>query len=66
MKKNLIKSWKTTLIGFIIIIASIISVFKIPSINWADASIPLTIGIALLFSPDTALNKISSVFTKKA
>ena len=64
--KNVMKGWKTTIIGCAIIIASIVSVLNNKNMSWADASIPLTIGIALLFSPDTALNKISSVFTKKA
>lgn len=64
--KNIIKSWKTSLIGLVIIISSIISVFTNEAITWADASISLTIGIALLFSPDTMINKISTVFTKKS
>jgi len=64
--KNIIKSWKTSLIGLVIIISSIISVFTNEAITWADASISLTIGIVLLFSPDTMINKISTVFTKKS
>lgn len=64
--KNIIKSWKTSLIGLVIIISSIISVFTNETITWADASISLTIGIVLLFSPDTMINKISTVFTKKS
>jgi len=64
--KNIIKSWKTSLIGLVIIISSIISVFTNKAITWADASISLTIGIVLLFSPDTMINKISTVFTKKS
>jgi hypothetical protein len=64
--KRIIKSWKTSLIGSIVIIASIISVFTNNGITWADASISLTIGVALLFSPDTMINKISTVFTKKS
>lgn len=63
--KNIIKGWKTTIVGASIIIASIVSVFNNKSMTWADASIPLTIGVALLFSPDTMINKISTVFTKK-
>ena len=63
--KNLVESWKTTMIGLIVILAAIISVFTISTINWIDASVPLTIGIALMFSPDTMIDKISKVFTKK-
>lgn len=63
--KNLVESWKTTMIGLIIILASIVSVFTNSTMNWTDASIPLTIGIALMFSPDTMINKISTVFRKK-
>lgn len=64
--KRIIKSWKTSLIGSVVIIASIISVFTNNEMTWADASISLTIGVALLFSPDTMINKISTVFTKKS
>ena len=63
--KNLVESWKTTMVGLIVILAAIISVFTISTINWIDASVPLTIGIALMFSPDTMIDKISKVFTKK-
>ena len=63
--KNIIKSWKTTIIGLLITGASVVSVFMNKA-SWTEASVPLTIGIALIFSPDTMINKISTVFTKKS
>lgn len=64
--KNIIKSWKTSVIGLLVIVASVVSVFTETGMTWADASIPLTIGVALLVSPDSMINKISTVFTKKS
>lgn len=62
---NLTKSWKTTLIGSVILMAAIISVFVSNSITWMDASIGIGIGLALLFAPDSLIKRISSLFSKK-
>lgn len=62
--KNVIKGWKSTVIGLLIIGTSIFSIFRVNSITWTDILVPLSMGITLLFSPDTLINKISSYITK--
>jgi hypothetical protein len=59
MKLNNIKSWKTTVLGIILIIASIVSVF-VKEVQWSDAVIGIGVGLVLLFSPDTILNKFGN------
>ena len=56
MKINNIKQWKTTAIGFILIGASIASVF-VKNVSWSDAAFGIGIGLVLIFSPDTILNR---------
>ena len=53
--KNL-KAWKTTALGIILILASILSVF-VKSVSWSDASFGIGIGLVLIFSPDTILSR---------
>lgn len=59
MKINYITHWQTTIIGIVIILASLGSVFFAQS-TWTDASIGLGIGILLIFSPDTIFKKLST------
>lgn len=56
MKVANIKQWKTTALGLVLIIASIVSVF-LKSVTWADASFGIGIGVVLIFSPDAILSK---------
>jgi hypothetical protein len=58
MLKNVVTGWKTTVIGVIVLAASITSVFTTASVNWGDASIGICIGLALLFCPDSILDRI--------
>lgn len=53
--KNL-KAWKTTTLGIILILASILSVF-VKSVSWSDASFGIGIGLVLIFSPDSILSR---------
>lgn len=59
MKLKNVKSWKTTALGLILIIASVVSVF-IKGIQWSDAVIGIGVGLVLIFSPDTILNKFGN------
>jgi len=56
MKFNNIKAWKTTTLGIILILASIVSVF-VKSVSWSDASFGIGIGLVLIFSPDSILSR---------
>ena len=53
------KQWQTTTLGMIIIIAAIASVFI--NTNWTDAIIGIGVGLMLVFSPDTVLDKIKTL-----
>jgi hypothetical protein len=55
--KNIVTSWKTTLIGIAIIGAALASIFFGKS--WEEASIGLAIGVGLMFAPDKILNSIN-------
>jgi hypothetical protein len=56
MKIKNLKEWKTTTLGIILILASIVSVF-VKGIQWSDASFGIGIGLVLIFSPDTILSR---------
>jgi hypothetical protein len=56
MKFKNLKAWKTTALGIILILASILSVF-VKSVSWSDASFGIGIGLVLIFSPDTILTR---------
>ncbi len=58
MKLNNIKQWKTTALGLILILASIVSVF-VKGLSWADASFGIGIGLVLIFSPDSILTRFN-------
>lgn len=64
LTNNLVKSWKTTLIGSILLIAAIVSVFLVDNITWIDASIAIGIGLTLMFSPDNIISRLTSIFKK--
>lgn len=53
------KHWKTSLLGSIIIIAAIVSVFI--NTNWTDAIVGISAGLMLIFAPDTILDKIKTL-----
>jgi hypothetical protein len=63
MAKNITKGWKTTLVGLLILASAIASIFLTERIGWADLTAPILIGIALIFSPDSILTKISNLFS---
>jgi|LakMenE01Jun11ns_1017448.scaffolds.fasta_scaffold9004806_2 hypothetical protein len=65
IKDNIIKSWKTSLIGFIILVCAILSVF-LEDRSWSEIYVTMSIGISLLFAPDTIINKIIKFFKPKS
>jgi hypothetical protein len=56
VKSRLTESWRTSLIGVVLMSASVFSVFH-SGATWADAAIPLTLGLGFLFSKDNWINK---------
>jgi hypothetical protein len=55
--KNITKGWRTSVIGLVIIIAALVSVFTKESVTWVDAVVAISVGIGLLFAPDDAVKK---------
>jgi hypothetical protein len=53
---NVTKGWRTSIIGAVMIIAAIASVF-VKEATWVDATVAISIGIGLLFAPDDAIKK---------
>ena len=51
-----VKEWKTTLLGLIIIGGALASVFLGKS-DWTGAMVVITLGIGLVFSPDSIIKK---------
>lgn len=64
MINNAYKSIKTTILGLIVIIAAVASIFFSDGMSWWDASVGIAIGLALIFAPDTILNRLNTLFTK--
>jgi hypothetical protein len=59
MKLKYYAQWKTTLLGLVLILACIVSVF-VKDVQWSDAVIGIGVGLVLVFSPDTILNKFGN------
>ena len=53
---NVTKGWRTSLIGTVIVIAAVVSVFA-KDVTWVDATVAISVGIGLLFAPDDAIKK---------
>lgn len=64
MINNAYKSIKTTILGLIVIIAAVASIFFSDGMSWWDASVGIAIGLALIFAPDSVLNRLNTLFTK--
>lgn len=62
--KNVVKSWKTTLIGVVIMAAAIYSVFEVNA-AWIGASIPLAIGVLLMLAPDSLITTLKKLLSAK-
>jgi hypothetical protein len=63
MKVRNLKAWKTTTIGIIILIASILSIF-FAGLNWTEAGIGIGIGTLFLFAPDTIIDTLTKFINK--
>jgi hypothetical protein len=63
-KKNIAGGWKTSVIGIIIILAAIASVF-VAGVDWMGATIGIALGTAFLFFPDDIVSKLKDFISKK-
>jgi protein-S-isoprenylcysteine O-methyltransferase Ste14 len=57
LKENTVKSYKTTMLGLILIIAGIASVFY-EKASWMESTSIILVGLGLIISPDTIKKKI--------
>lgn len=64
MVQNVIKSWKTTILGLLVIGTALLSTI-VKDVSWTEASIGLVIGIGLLFCPDMIVTILINQFKKK-
>jgi len=53
-----IKAWKTTLVGLVLIGGGLASVYMAKA-DWSGAIIIIGLGIGLIFSPDTVIDKVT-------
>jgi hypothetical protein len=53
-----IKAWKTTLVGLVLIIGGFASVY-FEKADWSGAIIVIGLGIGLIFSPDSLIDKLT-------
>jgi hypothetical protein len=66
MINNIIKKgWKTTIIGIVIILAAIASVFFAGQSWWPQVIIAVGVGLAMLFTPGKVLDFITSFLNRK-
>lgn len=54
---RLTKGWKTSLIGLVLIISAVVSVFTVGT-TWSDSIVPITLGLGFLMSKDEWVDKV--------
>jgi choline-glycine betaine transporter len=59
--KNLVASWKTTILGLLIIGAGITYIFIVQDSKVFQFAILLIVGIGFLFAPDTIIDGLRSL-----
>ena len=59
--KNIVASWKTTLLGMLVIAASIAYIFIVEESKVFQFAILLIVGIGFLFAPDTIVDGLRSI-----
>jgi len=63
--ENITKAWITTLIGIVMIVSSIASVYVIDAVTWSGATPILILGIVLVISPQNFKDIINNVLNRK-
>ena len=57
LKDRLIKSWKTSFLGLVLVGSAIASVFTAGT-TWVDSIVPISLGLGFLMSKDEWVNKV--------
>ena len=57
VKERIIKSWKTSLVGLVLVGSAIASVFTAGT-TWVDSIVPITLGLGFIMSKDEWVNKV--------
>lgn len=66
MIQNIYKGWKTTVLGIILILASIAYVFINTTPDYVLMSILLVAGVAMLFFPDDFIDQLQKLIKNKS
>ncbi|MFD3001426.1 hypothetical protein ACFS7Z_13725 [Pontibacter toksunensis] len=64
--QNVLKGWKSTIIGFILFACIILSVFQVDAVTWADAILPLMVSLMLIFAPRDFRKALVKFITSRA
>jgi type IV secretory pathway VirB2 component (pilin) len=59
--KNIVASWKTTLLGILVIASGIAYIFIVEDSKVFQFAILLIVGIGFLFAPDTIVDGLRSI-----
>jgi hypothetical protein len=62
---NILRGWKTTLLGLVLFTATIVSVFRVEGVTWMDAALPILFSVALLLTPRQAKGAIRDFIQKR-
>lgn len=57
--KNAVKGYKTTILGCVLFVAAILSVFY-DKADWSEATVIVILGLTLIISPDSFKKKIEN------
>lgn len=58
--------WKTSMLGLVLFVATVISVFKVEGVNWTDALLPILFSMGLLLMPKETKSALKGFISKKS
>lgn len=65
IKSNITKSWRTTLLGLVVMALSFLYLFKIEDPKTTVFYVTLGLGVLLIFSPDSLVKTLTNFINKK-
>ncbi|WP_299760852.1 hypothetical protein [uncultured Pontibacter sp.] len=63
---NIVRGWRTTLLGLALFVATIASVFKVEAVTWTDAILPILLSTGLMLMPKQTKGALRDLITRKA